>query len=189
MSPHRGGPGRGSSAKEPASIAIRAVYAGRHRSEPDDLVPRVERGLRRRFDEAIAIEQSREPQGPASAWPADVGQPRDGELTVLVQAVDRIRCGVPAAAGFMLSAMTFGLVPFVDRDDTTWTVQVYDGPGQRIHQFDFDVRSGTIGWLPFVPLVPFNVAWRWIRGDEYDYFVRVFPDRLYDELGALQSRR
>jgi len=124
------GPGPGSPTQQPASLPIRAIYAGQHRTEPDDLVPRLEHGLRRRFGDAAAIERGGAPQGLDSTWPADVDQPRDGELTVLVRAVDPFRCGTPAAAGLVLSAMTVGLVPFVDRDDTTWTVNVYDGPGR-----------------------------------------------------------
>jgi hypothetical protein len=172
----------------PAPEHLRIVYAGSHYRQPDDFVARLEDRLGRELGRPIAIEVASERQdGHDPGWPPGVRLPENGDVTVLVRAIERFRCGTGPAAVALLSLMTAGLVPYLDGDSVTWRTEIYAGPGAPVDAFDLGVRWAEYGWLPLVPLKPLNMGWRWLHGDVDDEFLRIFPSHLHAHLDADHS--
>lgn len=186
------GPGR---AARPASAAnidnLRVVYAGQHQGEPATFVASLGAEISDALGRPIEIERAHEQQVPEvmSRWPAGVAGPREGEETILIRAAIRMRCGTPAQVGMVASVLTLGLLPFLDGNETTWVIEVYGPSGTQVRRSEFQVRRNLYGWLPLVPFVPANVAWRAIRGDERDYFLRTYPSHLVAALSDVEPRR
>ena len=86
------------------------------------------------------------------------------------------------------SAMTLGLLPFIDEDRIIWATEICNGSVDAASRSQFQVDRRTYAWLPLVPFVPLNVGWRALRGDEHDYFIRTFPSHLSAELTSVESR-
>jgi hypothetical protein len=160
---------------------IRVVYAGKYYNQPQDFLSRLERTLVREFKSVVTVEQSPKPQFSTqpTQWPAEVSEPRVGELTVLICAQEHFHCGTGPFIIAMFSLMTLGIFPFADGDTLSWRIELYDGPQRELDHFDLEVRWSKYGWLPLVPLTPLNIAWRWLRGSEHDYFVRALPSHLH----------
>jgi hypothetical protein len=174
------GPGRALTPLSAVTTAkLRVVYAGQHYAQPDDFISKLDSALSRELAQPVHVEAVSERQfrPVLTRWPEGTAVPANGETTVVVRAVALWRCGTPAAAAIMFSAMTLGIFPFLDGDTIVWRTEIYNGPNLE-DQSEFKVDWGVYGWLPLVPFVPLNMAWRAIRGDKHDYFLRTFPSHV-----------
>ncbi len=184
------GPGRAARPKSVSVDGLRIIYAGQHHAQPTTFINRLATATSRELGRPVAIEHADERQFPAAMerWPSGVVETRGGEDTILIRAAEHSRCGMPAAAAIMVSAMTLGLFPFVDGDEIAWVMETYDEAGRLQRRSEFQVQWHLYGWLPLIPFKPLNMAWRAVRGGEHDYFVRTFPSHLVAELASVERR-
>ena len=176
-----GGPDYAEGAKKSFSAAkLRVVYAGGQWGEPEDFVARLEESLSRELGRPIEIERS-----PERVFWVLAGLEPD-TVTVLIRPFPYFKCGNPVFAALLLSGMTLWLIPFVDSDESRWQTDIYTG-SNRTDMLDFEIEERTYAWPPLLPLVPFNAVWRDVRGDRFDYFLRVYPSHLHAKLAAAQG--
>ena len=167
----------------PRFTRLRIVILGRVPDEPAGLAARLERAAEDALPLRVVVERldvSRPGVRPTGG-PTDPGAMAD-EVTALVQASRPAPCASEALGSLALSVGTLGLVPYLECDAMLWHTEVYDDRVVLRRTFDFRVERRRYGWLPLVPLVPFNAAWRALRGGTFEYFLRAYPRRLGQEL-------